>query len=110
MADFVCGTWQQGQACRRYMRVHWAVRTLGALAGSTIAVLPLASNAFYALAQGLPGAIAVWTYAVAFLWGMALLTGFVVALHQEHDFFGCLVTGFGIPGLLYALSHGANSL
>lgn len=92
------------------MRVHWAVRTLGALAGSTVAILPLALNALYALAQGLPGAVVLSTYAVALLWAMALVIGFVVAMHHEHDFFGCLVTGFGIPGLLFALFRGASAL
>lgn len=110
MAEFVCGMWQHGQACRRYMRVHWTVRTLGALAGSTVAILPLARNALYALAQGLPGAILLSTYVVAILWVMVLVIGFVVAMHQEHDFFGCLVTGFGIPGLLFALFRGVSGL
>ena len=38
-SEFQCPTWQQGQACKRYMKVHWALRLIAAIAGALIPLI-----------------------------------------------------------------------
>jgi hypothetical protein len=110
MARFACDKWQHGQACERYIETHWTQRWLGALIGAAVAVWPLAKSAHFALPDGLPAAIALGTFIGALPWAFIWLAAVVFALHREHDFLACLVTGFGIPGLIYTLFVGANAL
>jgi Na+-transporting NADH:ubiquinone oxidoreductase subunit NqrE len=92
------------------MHVPWTHRWLGAFIGAGIGIYPLTRNAIEALPNGIPPAIALGTYLGAVACAAVWIAGVVFALHREHDFLACLVTSFGIPGLIYTLFHGANTI
>jgi hypothetical protein len=109
VAEYRCDRLQDGLRCRRYVHVHGFWRFLASLIGAGVAVLPGLAKALSAYSHGVPAPILPYANGLAVLWFLAGAAGVAFAWHHEDDFLGCLVTGFGIPGLLYALILGVTA-
>ena len=106
MSRFVCPNWRNGQACRPFFHTHWTSRWVASLFGSTIAVLAPGINLMISLGAKPPDpAILPLVWGFAAVYAVGWLAGIVFALNNEHDFFGSLVAGFGIPGLFVILAQ-----
>jgi hypothetical protein len=104
MAAFHCPNWTDGQACQPYFHVHWCKRLIATAAGIGATLGGPAVTCIKAVSQTPPAAAiapAVWG------WGCLLFLGalasIVITMNNEHDMWGCFISGIGIPALMVAL-------
>jgi hypothetical protein len=98
--EFHCPTWQHGQACKRYMKVHWGLRLGAAIAGSLI---PLMLAYKRMLETKSEPALVPFITGIYILLLFFAVVGVAWALHHEKDMPMSFVTGLGVPALFFAL-------
>jgi hypothetical protein len=98
--DFQCPLWQQGQACKRYMKVHWGLRLVAAAAGALIPLMLAVKRILDTKPD--PVLVPFITGIFASLFFFAVV-GVIWALHHEKDMPMSFVTGLGVPALFFAL-------
>ena len=104
MADFHCPHWIDGQACKPYFHVHSGKRLIAAAIGISATLAGPTVNCIAAVSHSPPvGGVAVAVWAWGALLGIAALASLVITLHNEHDIWGCFISGVGIPALVVAL-------
>jgi hypothetical protein len=98
--EFRCPTWQPGQACKRYMKVHWSLRLVAAAAG---AIIPLALTIKKVLDNHPDPVLLPFIKGIWILLFFFAVVGVIWALHHEKDMPMSFVTGLGVPALFFAL-------
>jgi hypothetical protein len=99
-AAFRCPSWQDGQACKRYIKVHWGLRLLAAIAGAAIPLVITGKRVLETPPQPVLQPV-TWV-----IWGLLFFfaaVGVAWALHHEKDMPMSFVTGLGVPALFFAL-------
>lgn len=104
MARFSCSNWVAGQACRPYFHVHWTKRFVAAAVGISATLAAPVVNCITAVSHSPPAApiaVVVWAWGVLLI--ISALASIVITMHNEHDVWGCFISGVGIPALMVAL-------
>lgn len=93
-----------GQACKPYFHVHWSKRLIATVIGICATLggpVVTCLNAVSHTPPAAPIALVVWG------WGCLLVIGaiasIVITMNNEHDVWGCFISGIGIPALIVAL-------
>ena len=104
MTTFHCPNWVEGQACRPFFHVHWSKRLVATVVGIGATLGGPIVNCVNAASQTPPSAAVA---PVVWGWGCLLLIGaiasVVITMTNEHDVWGCFISGIGIPALIVAL-------
>jgi hypothetical protein len=104
VAKFSCPHWVQGQSCKPYFHVHWSKRLVAAAVGISATLAAPVVNCITAVSHSPPAApIAVVVWAWGILLAIGVVASIVITLHNEHDVWGCFISGVGIPALMVAL-------
>jgi hypothetical protein len=104
MAKFHCSNWVDGQACKPYFHAHWSKRLVATVIGIGLTLGGPVVTCFNAVSNAPPAgpiAAAVWGWGV--LLAVGALASIVITLHNEHELWGCFISGIGIPALVVAL-------
>lgn len=101
MATFVCPHWRPGEECRPYFKVHWTLRALCTLVGTSIAMATPVVNIGTALSGGAsvqPLAIIVWAWGIVLF--LTAVTSVVLVMHQMPSLLGCFLASLGAPTIV----------
>jgi len=97
---FECPSWQAGQSCQRYMKVHWSLRFGAATIGASV---PLVTAAKKLIENRPHPELEPVVWGIVFLLLLCSVVGIAWALHHEKDMPMTFITGLGLPALFLTL-------
>jgi hypothetical protein len=99
-ADSDCPYLRKGEACQRYIKVHWSLRFLAAAVGAAV---PLVAAAKKVLQNPPHPEFEPVVWAIAFLLVFCSFVGIAWTLHHEKDMPTSFIAGVGLPALFFTL-------